>query len=561
MTVKRHAEGKPRKSRTAPSVYPVSKTEAVPGPKPGILTPIMRDTVLRVSVVLLVATLAGCARPRLDPTPDLRVTADLVQADALVRQGCYRCLQDAIALYDKAAATGRAPMAAGRAVDAAYLLAMRERELGLGRGTARARADELAQALPPPSDYAMVQAIADVLPWNQSGVSREQQDALLWTYQTTNQNWAAWRATLIARAPGDLLSAYLLISLDCHYDYKLREDTVDRWRPAGDGVPPLLRYRQAACGQVIGDVPLEAVLKAVPRFGEVHLFLGQLAFARGTLGTAERHYLAALEAIPDLVVAQHGLGHVYFLMEDLESARDAFHRANHAVPGLREAMLGEAKSLSYLGRSDEALAILDEMERLGTWFLGEMHYWRAWNRHRLRQFDVADREVLAARTYLPMDPQVDKLAGMVALALSDVPRAEREFRLAVQHFEGRNARDCDAGYYLASTLVIQKKWTEAGPIFEKAEPCYVQDEGALRRRIEEIRVSALPDERKVRLIAAKERDIVTVRLQQGRAAFNAAAAYANLGDVAKARPLAERAAAHPDLKNLVAPLLARLAGK
>jgi tetratricopeptide (TPR) repeat protein len=515
-----------------------------------------------IALVLAVTAFAGCAaRAPIDFTSSRSAAADLVQADALVRQGCYRCLEDAIAIYERLVATGRAPLAATRAVDGAYLLAMRERELGLGRGTARARADALATALPPPFDYAMVQVIADVLPWNQSGVSREQQDALLWTYQTTNEHWASWRATLIAQAPGDLLSAYLLTSLECHYEYKLREDKVDRWRPAGPAIPPLLRYRLAACGQVIGDVPLEAVLKAVPRFGEVHLFLGQLALARGTLGTAERHYLAALETIPDLVVAQHALGHVYFLMEDLESARDAFHRANQAVPGLREAMLGEAKSLSYLGASDEAIAILDEMERLGTWFLGEMHYWRAWNRHHLRQFDAANTDIVAARRYLPMDPQVDKLAGMVALALGDVPRAEREFRLAVQHYEGRGARDCDSGYYLASTLVMQKQWSEAAPTFEKAEPCYVQDEGALRRRIEEIRVSELPDERKARLTAAKEGSIVAVRLQQGRSAFNAAVSWANLGDMAKARPLAERAAAHPALKELVEPLLARLAGK
>ena len=203
-------------------------------------------------------------------------------------------------------------------------------------------------------------------------------------------------------------------------------------------------------------------------------------------------------------------------MEDLESARASFHAVNAAVPGQREAMLGEAKSLSYLGRHDEAVAILDEMERLGTWFLGEMHYWRAWNRYHLRQFDAADRDVVAARKFLPMDPQVDKLTGMVALALNDVPRAEREFRLAVQHFEGRGARDCDAGYYLASTLVMQKKWAEGAPVFEKAEPCYVENEAAIRKRIEEIRASELPDERKVRLVASKEKDILVVRLQQGR---------------------------------------------
>lgn len=522
----------------------------------------MRAAAIRVTAALAVMGLAGCAaKARLDFAPSRAATAEMLRADALVRQGCYLCLQDAVTIYEGLAATGQAPLAATRAADAAYLLAMRERELGLGRGTARARADQIAAALPPPSDHAMIQAIADVLPWNQSGVSREQQDALRWTYQTTNKAWPSWRAALLARAPADLLSAYLLVSLECTYEYKLRDGNADRWRPDADAFTPLLRYRLAACGQVIGDVPLQSVLTEVPRFGEAYLFLGQLAMARGTLRTAEKHYLAALDTIPDLVVAQHGLGHVYFLMEDFESARERFHRTNTAVPGVREAMLGEAKALSYLGRSDEALVILDEMERLGTWFLGEMRYWRAWNRHRLRQFDRADADIVAARKYLPMDPQVDKLTGMVALALNDVPRAEREFRLAVQHFDGRKARDCDSGYYLASTLVMQKKWAEAAPTFEKAEPCYVKDEDALEARIEEIRAADLPEERKIRLTSAKQRDILHVRLQQGRSAFNAAVAYANLGEVVKARPLAERAAAHPELKNLVEPLLARIAGR
>jgi len=105
-----------------------------------------------------------------------------------------------------------------------------------------------------------------------------------------------------------LLSAYLVTALDCYYDYKLREGQLDRWRPSGANVPPLVRYRQAACGQVIGDAPLEAVLTEVPRFGEAHLFLGQLAFARGTLRTAEKHFLQAVAAIPDLTAGDVGLG-------------------------------------------------------------------------------------------------------------------------------------------------------------------------------------------------------------------------------------------------------------
>lgn len=42
-----------------------------------------------------------------------------------------------------------------------------------------------------------------------------------------------------------------------------------------------------------------------------------------------------------------------------------------AVPGQPEAMLGEARSLSVLGRHLDAIAILDDMERLGTWYMGE----------------------------------------------------------------------------------------------------------------------------------------------------------------------------------------------
>jgi tetratricopeptide (TPR) repeat protein len=515
-------------------------------------------TRLFLIAVALPAVGACSPRPVLDPRPGMATMAELSRADALVREGCYGCLQDALAAYRRLALTGGVPAAGMRAADAAYLLALRERELGLGRGTARAQADELAAALPPPADYSVIQAVADVLPWNQSGVSREQQDALLWTGRSLAEHWAEWRATLMARAPSDVLSAYLVTALDCHYEYKLREALTDRWRPPGGPVPPLLRYRQAACGQVIGDMPLEAVLKEVPRFGEAHLFLGDLAFARGTLRTAEKHYVEAAAAIPGLTAADLALGQVYFIMEDLEPAREAFHRVNEAVSGQRDAMLGEAKSLSYLGRSEDAIAILDQMEKLGTWQLGDMHYWRAWNRHRLRQLAAADADVTGARRYLPMDPQVDKLAGLVALGLNDVPRAEREFRLAVQHFEGRGGRDCDSGYYLASTLVMQRRWAEAAPIFEKAEPCYVRDEEALEKRVGEIRGSDLPEERKARLIAAKGRDKALVRLQQARACFNAAVALANLGDLDKARPFAERAAAHPDLAAQARALMDRI---
>ena len=228
------------------------------------------------------------------------------------------------------------------------------------------------------------------------------------------------------------------------------------------------------------------------------------------------------------------------------------------MPDHREALLGEARALIYLGRHDEAIAVLDRMITLGTWYLGEAHYWRAWNRHRLKQYDAANEDVPAARSRLPMDPQLDKLAGLVALARNEIERAEREFRAAVEHLAGRGQRDCDAGYYLASTLVMQRKWAEAAPLFEAAVPCYAEDEKAARARIGEIAASDLPGARKVRMTAAKEREIAGHQAQQARAAFNAAVACANLGQLDKARPLAERAASHPDLRDPANALLARI---
>jgi tetratricopeptide (TPR) repeat protein len=510
-------------------------------------------------LLLLCATgLPACGpRPVLDPRPGIAVTADLAHADALVRRGSYASLQDALAVYERLAATGGAPAAERRAIDTALLLALRERELGLASGRSLERAVELANRQPPPYDIGVFLSVAESQPWHPGGVAKERQDSQLPSLRTMLKAWPAWRAPLEAGAERDPLKANFLLALDCTRRTYQGDGEVLPWAPP-DGAPPLLRFRAAVCPRMVGDATLDALAKNDPGFAETHLFLGEAALGNLTLRTAEKHLAEAVHAMPELPPAWLLLGHVHLAIEEPDLARDAYHRVNIAVPGQREAMLGEAKSLSYLGRHGEAIAILDEVERLGTWYMGDMYYWRAWNRHRLAQHDAANDDVLASRQRMPMDPKVDALAGFIALARHEVERAEGEFRLAVQHYEGRGERDCDSGYYLASTLVMQRKWAEAGPVFERAEPCYALDEKAVRQRIATIRASDLPDDRQDRLVAAKERDILKLRLQQARSCYNAAVAYANLGEAAKARPFAERAAMHPEMKSLADQLLARL---
>jgi tetratricopeptide (TPR) repeat protein len=509
--------------------------------------------------LLLLCTpgLLACApRPRLDPRPGMAVTADMARANGLVRAGCHACLTDALAIYERLAASGAAPAANDLAIDTLLLLALRERELGLGTGRSLEQAIDLADRRPPPFDIGVFRSVAEVQAWHAYGVSKERTDESMAPLRKMFKAWQGWRDELQQVASSDLLRAYYLLSLDCSARAFLRDAGVEPWA-LPPGAPPLLKFRAAVCPLSADEAALGDLLEHDPRFAEAHFFLGQLALGRGTLRTAERHLREALDAIPGLAAARLTLGHVYLAMEDIDPALEAYHLVNAAVPGQREAMLGEIKSLSYLARHEEAVAILDEMERLGTWYMGEVYYWRAWNRHRLRQYDAANDDVLAARSRMPMDGQVDKLAGFIALARNEVPRAEAEFLAAVGHIEGKGGTDCEARYYLGSARVMQRKWEEAAPNFEKAEPCYAGAQRGFAKRIEMIRTSDLPEERKARLIAAKERDIVSARIQEARSSFNAAVAYANLGDVAKARPFAERAAAHPDLAAQAKALLDR----
>lgn len=501
---------------------------------------------------------AGCApKPRLEPRPRDAAAVDLAAADALVARGCLGCLREALAAYERLAAGGLAPEAETRVIDTLLLLALRERELGLSRGQSLERAAELAARQPAPFDIGIFLTVAGVQGWHPSGLSNERAEESMRPLRRMAVVWREWRAALLPVGRRDYVRASYLLSLDCAAPGLLSDAGVDPWKPPA-GAPPLLRFKAAVCPSSFDAEALGSLLAADPRFAEIHFYLGERALARGTLRTAEKHLLAALDAIPDLTAASLALGHVDLAMEDFIAAREAYHAVNAAVSGQREAMLGEAKSLSYLGRHDEAVVMLDEMERLGTWHMGETYYWRAWNRYRLGRYDAANDDVLASRSRLPMDGQVDKLAGLIALARHEIPRAEEEFRAAVARIEGRGGSDCEATYYLGSARVMQRKWADASPDFEKAEPCYARAQRTLAGRIEAIAASDLPDGRQARLIAAVERDIAAARLQEARSAFNAAVAHANLGALDKAKPFAERAASHPGLADLAKALLDRI---
>jgi len=175
-----------------------------------------------VCLVLTVAALGAgaCApRPRLDPRPGIALTAELARADALVAEGCYACLMNALATYERVAAAGDAPAAGLRAIDTALLLALRERELGLGRGRSLEHAVDLAAHQPVPYDISTFLSVTEVQAWHAYGVPREQIDLAMGPLRQMHSSWPEWRACLVPAAAHDFVGAYHLLSLDCTARY------------------------------------------------------------------------------------------------------------------------------------------------------------------------------------------------------------------------------------------------------------------------------------------------------------------------------------------------------
>ena len=212
----------------------------------------------------------------------MAITADLAEADALVAEGCYWCLKDALAMYERLAATGDAPAAGLRAIDAALLLALRERELGLGGGRALEHAMELADRQPLPYDIGAFRSVAEVQAWHAYGVPKERLDETMKPLLRMSRAWQGWRAELLPGASSDLLRAYYLLSLDCTARAFLRDEHIEPWNPP-PGAPPLLRFRSAVCPFSFDEAALHGLLESNPRFGEAHFFLGERALGGGTL--------------------------------------------------------------------------------------------------------------------------------------------------------------------------------------------------------------------------------------------------------------------------------------
>jgi len=299
---------------------------------------------------------------------------------------------------------------------------------------------------------------------------------------------------------------------------------------------------------------LEELLQEEPEFYEAHYFLGEEALRRGLLLTAEKHFLEVWKAIPDSPIIAISLASVYFHLEELEKSLEMYEAALRLLPGYREAMLGQAICLSYLGRHEEALKKLQAMIDLGYWLLGEAHYWTAWNLYHLNQFQEAWPHCEEAKGRLPTNSQVFSLTGTIALELDRLAQAEENLLKALE-FDEANA---EALLGLARLEARREKWPEAGDYYLQASLVYESQAQGIRARIKEIESSEMAEERKKAQRRRKEVQLENIVLLKATCLYNGASCYFNAGLKDKALSLAEEAASHPSLKARASELIARI---
>ena len=359
----------------------------------------------------------------------------------------------------------------------------------------------------------------------------------------------AWNAVLRPLVPADPLAAYLYLGLNCTGGWLARQppELADVLAAHDDAV--FVRYRHARCAGE--QVALTAVRTIEPRFSEMDFFLGQHALAQEDAALAELHYRRAREAWPEWPAPALALGEVARIVEDYEASLPFYDAALALVPDQRDALLGKARSLSFLDRSAEALPLLDRLVELGRWHLADAHFWRAWNHFNLGAVDAARADAARAVEQRP-DAEAHTLSGQIAIEQGRLDDARRDLETALEIRE----LHCDAAFHLGRVHVQEARWFDTGSAFARAGGCYTETVLRLEYALGRLREDpALSEERRARLVLRRTAEIAVSRRQAASSAWNAALGYYNNGTPRPARRFAEQAQEHEMFAERAARLL------
>jgi tetratricopeptide (TPR) repeat protein len=486
--------------------------------------------------ILILTACGGSRRPSL--------ATQLLIADGLAAEGCYRCLDEAVIRYFGLPPT-RGQVA--RANDtklfrALILLALREKELGLDPAQRLKQAGLLVTRTTTPAAAREQLKWAELVPGNPSALPRDVAEAerarLLPFSDELAQRFAR------AAAMSDPLDVYLNVSLACTpvLQLKMPDPTVVA---APAATRPIVQWRLAICGRSHEDA-LRAFAAAQPRYVEADYWIGRYrgAFVGDPAARREarQRMQAALTAIPGALAVAYELAGV----TRVTSPRDAlplYERVTRAQPRHNEAWLGQGISLTYLERPREAIEALTRVVELGRWSVGDAYYWRAWNRHALGELEAAWADTEAARTTI-YSTDVFALSGRIAFDQQAFDTARPLLEKAVELSDA----NCGATWYLGLVHSTQERWLAGGEVFARAEACYLGDIARARAELE-LSATEVEDAVRAERQARADAAIRVAERQAALSAYNAAFNFVRGGEPARSRTLLDRAITHPDVSD------------
>ena len=517
----------------------------------------MRRCRQRAVLVWALYWLAACTpmkRAAVEPAgpPPIDWEAKIREADALYARGHYTALRDALRIYEEILAVpDRRAAVAEKYLRSAVALGLREKELGvlvpvIGLGGIMTGTDDLGRFVTGEPSLAVYASWLELLAGlpnkikGSPGIEQTGGRTLEAQLDWVNARVPDLDREIGERAQSDDLAATLRLALRAAFFYKFQ----DKLAPGiyADLHPgSRLAAFQTAVSPSLEPDRLEALLALDPEFSEIHYYLGEVALLSGKLLTAERHYLAVHEKIPESLSVLISLAKVAFQMEETESCLGYNEKALALFPTYRDALLGQGLCLGYLGQNEEALATLGRLIELGTYYIGEARYWTAWNFNELGRLEEARRAIESAKVFLVGVSDVAALSGIVAYRQGRLDDAEKDLREALNI----EPSDSDAAYYLGRLYADRKDWMNSGIYFAGAALSLEDKERSMEKKIEEIEASEMPPERKARLVVKKRVQILSVQATKATCQYNGAAGFHNAGAFERALDLARLAAAHP----------------
>jgi tetratricopeptide (TPR) repeat protein len=510
-------------------------------------------------VVGLVLALSGCGKRVPAPVPaGQRPEVRLAAAEAQLRAGCLDCLLEAYKQYDELRSNPAVGQAAlNGAVEAATLAAIRERELGLIDATFMTSARELAKTAPELEKvYASIFDIIESMParWTLNGGSVTD-DLALAAIQRAYRNREAWLTLLRERAADDAASAYVWVAFNCAAPSGgIKPDDLVQWisltGPWADS--PLLKFKRATCGSY-DRATLSALAEANPRFAEINYFLAFISTRAGKLDEAAALLQKAYDWRPRWPAVTLQIASVYLTGEEFDKSHDFYTRTLEVAPTFPDALLGDVKALTYAGRHDEALKMIDRLLALEHWYIGDARYWRALNETQMERYDEAWNDIELANKLL-LNADVPKLAGIIAYRRKEVDVSREKFELSRM----RNPNDCETGFYLQLVDAELTRWPETAEIAAKTAACFDDEEVELTRQIADLRAKAMDEGKRSRQIAKREKRIADDARMRVTSWYNAAVANYNLRNADQARQFAEKVVGDEQFGDRARELLSRL---